>query len=154
MNRYCGQQSLSLPETREVLDLTFKVSADLLDLSTLPNLALIRITLVGPHMNNPTGELQKSLDTLATILSDTRVRRILIWHSFLDRTACEQLDATLASLPVQPPPTLEIDISSMAGDISTIGNPGQFFPKMVSRNVLYYYNDDDSANWFENLVGF
>ncbi|KAJ7478449.1 hypothetical protein FB451DRAFT_1396222 [Mycena latifolia] len=141
--------------TLEVLDLMLKASADVLDLSTLPSLVLIRMTIVGPYGDDPTGiEFQKSLDTLSTIPSDTRLRRILIWKSFLDRKACEKLDATLASLPVQPLPTLEFDMSSIGGNLRTIDNPAQFFPEMAAQNLLYFYNDNRFSDWFENLVGF
>ncbi|KAJ7433985.1 hypothetical protein FB451DRAFT_304984 [Mycena latifolia] len=131
-------------QTLEVLDFTsWSASAGALDLSALPNLVLIRMGGMGGAAGQG---LQTALVILSTIANPTRIRKIIIWHSWLDRGSCEQLDSKLVSLPVQHLPTLELEMALIGGGLK-ISNLEQSFPRLASRNLLSYIDGHD--NWFE-----
>ncbi|KAJ7478544.1 hypothetical protein FB451DRAFT_1242208 [Mycena latifolia] len=133
-------------QTLKVLDLSLWQSDGILNLSTLPNLRLLR--LCTPLR----GSVQRALDTLSTITTTSCIRQIILWRSSLDRGACDQLDSKLVSLPVQSLPVLELEMNSIVRG-PTIDNLDQFFPRMASTNLLRHKEFQDDNSWFENIVG-
>ncbi|KAJ7478416.1 hypothetical protein FB451DRAFT_184185 [Mycena latifolia] len=115
-----------------------------LNLSAFPNLVVIRMG------GTTKAYFQRSLDILSTITTHSRIRKVIIGNSSLDDTCCEQLDATLASLRVDPLPVLEIELLSRTRG-PTINTLHQLFPRMVSRNLLRHV--EYRHNWFENFAG-
>ncbi|KAJ7463320.1 hypothetical protein FB451DRAFT_464683 [Mycena latifolia] len=126
--------------TLQALDFIPRVSTQRLDLSVFPNLLLIRL-------GGATGtEFKSSLDVLSMIAAPSRVQKIIIWNSYLDGACCEQLDAKFASLPVDPLPILELEISTIRGG-PTVDTLVNFFPHIMSLNLLRHVEHRD--NWFE-----
>ncbi|KAJ7436427.1 hypothetical protein FB451DRAFT_1454751 [Mycena latifolia] len=113
----------------EVFDLVLWQSDDTLDLSTLPNLRLLR-------MRPMSDSVQIILATLSMIPATSCIRRILLHSMYLTRGRCEQLDSRLVSLPVQPLPTLDLDIGSIFIEHLTNSNLDQYFSRMASRELV------------------
>ncbi|KAJ7442041.1 hypothetical protein FB451DRAFT_1298156 [Mycena latifolia] len=112
--------------TLEVLDLSLGKSDAMVDISTLPNLSVLRLCAMHAPM---------LLNTVSTIPASSRIRHIFIWRSSLDRQWCDALDSKIISLPVERLPTLELCIDSILGG-PTIDNLEQYFPQLASRNLV------------------
>ncbi|KAJ7493926.1 hypothetical protein FB451DRAFT_1551217 [Mycena latifolia] len=129
--------------TIEVLDFCPMPHANIIDLSILPKLALIRMSIgssQGWHI---------ALKILSTLPAVSRVRKIVINTSFfVTGYRCAQLDSKLLSLPVRPRPVLELE-SVPEGPSRDYLN--KFFSRMISLNLLRYIAHDE--NWFENFGG-
>ncbi|KAJ7457851.1 hypothetical protein FB451DRAFT_1564154 [Mycena latifolia] len=115
--------------TIEILDFAASFNTNVVDLSSLPNLVLVRIAVADD------GCLM-ALDALSTISTPNCIRKIVIHGGFLDRLCCEQLDCKLASLPVHSGPTVEFEMDSIWGGL-TIDDVHQYFPQMASRNLNF-----------------
>ncbi|KAJ7478546.1 hypothetical protein FB451DRAFT_185211 [Mycena latifolia] len=128
--------------TLEVLDLSLGKSDAMVDISTLPNLSVLRLCAMHAPM---------LLNTVSTIPASSRIRHIFIWRSSFDRQWCDALDSKIISLPVERLPTLELGIDSILGG-PTIDNLEQYFPQLASRNLLRH-STASSNTWFEDLSG-
>ncbi|KAJ7464544.1 hypothetical protein FB451DRAFT_1403212 [Mycena latifolia] len=96
------------PQTIETLDLLPHYFAATLDLSSLPNLTLLRISL-SQHRRS----WAMVLEILRTIAPWSRIQRIIVnpKDAYIDKTALETLDSMLSALPAQHTPVLELEMS-------------------------------------------
>ncbi|KAJ7486767.1 hypothetical protein FB451DRAFT_1228002 [Mycena latifolia] len=126
--------------TIEVLDFTPWV--EVVDLSALPNLVLIRMTVEIGHM------WQTARATLATIAAPSRIKRIVIrtLSNYPLPDCCRQFDTTVVSLPVHPLPMVELETAS-----SNITEWVEHMPQLALRGMLQPVPERN--NWFENFVG-
>ncbi|KAJ7463038.1 hypothetical protein FB451DRAFT_1562430 [Mycena latifolia] len=112
------------------------------DLSTLPNLALIRMsvgTSEGWHI---------ALEILSTLPAASRVRKITINTSFLiTGYRCAQLDSKLLSLPIHARPVLELEGVPHGPSREYLKKS---FSRMTSLKLLRHVPRDE--HWFENFV--
>ncbi|KAJ7429724.1 hypothetical protein FB451DRAFT_1382994 [Mycena latifolia] len=130
--------------TIEVLNFSLRASDPGLDLAALPNLVLLRMGGITRT------RMERAVDTLSTIAPPSRVRKIVLHSSSLDEECCGQLEAALTSLPLDPLPTLEMEMDSIRGGPSA-DNLDQYFPRLSSMNLLRPV--DGYHDWFENFGG-
>ncbi|KAK6980682.1 hypothetical protein R3P38DRAFT_466855 [Favolaschia claudopus] len=107
-----------------MLDLT-QGGVENLDLSLLPHLTTLRICF-GPRF------FTSSITTLATIVSSQRIHTIaLSFMEVLHTTALMELDLALSSLPLSPPPIVEVIRSRDRMNFKV-----SEFPILSSKNML------------------
>ncbi|KAJ7697182.1 hypothetical protein B0H17DRAFT_1130491 [Mycena rosella] len=115
--------------TIEVLNVEIPWAYSAIDLSSLPNLMLLRILVPRPE------RWENALDAFSSIAVPNRIRKFIISRSFLDRTCCERLDSKLAQSPIHPLSILEIDMDTISGGLNTEHLEG-YFPRMSSSNLV------------------
>ncbi|KAJ7697196.1 hypothetical protein B0H17DRAFT_1197595 [Mycena rosella] len=130
-------------QTIEALDFVIPWARTGIDLSSLPNLLLVRMSVTSE------AGWQTALDALSTIAAPTSIRRLVIYRSFIGRVWCEQLDSQLACLPACTAPTVELEMDTISGAL-TVGDLNDCFPHMASRNLLRIVDRVD--NWFEDAT--
>ncbi|KAJ6568078.1 hypothetical protein DFH09DRAFT_438653 [Mycena vulgaris] len=127
-------------QTLEAIDFRFddtQITHDtLVDLSLLPNLILLRMCIPFPE-HHP-----RALDTLATIGSASRIRKIVLYESWLGDTACEALDIRISGLPMRHLPVLEIEMRIVWGGLGA-ENLNEYFPRLSSRNPVQHVVEND-----------
>ncbi|KAJ6517787.1 hypothetical protein DFH09DRAFT_1194755 [Mycena vulgaris] len=131
-------------QTIEALDFVAETSRNVVDLSSLSSLSLIRVS------SRTTGGWLVAIDSFSTIVARNRIQKIIIHSSFLNKSCCELLDFKLASLPMQPLPALELEMAGIFGGLR-VDNLAECFPRMVSKNLLREIKGDEY--WFENFYG-
>ncbi|KAK7051714.1 hypothetical protein R3P38DRAFT_2857077 [Favolaschia claudopus] len=124
------------PATRsaiEVLHLGISGSTAV-DLSTFPNLQLLRLRL--PYDDR---SLAPVLRTLSSITAHHQIRTIILFvgDSDLEEKECRELDQVLAFLPISPHPMIafEVPITSPVNDSES--KLQKFFPLLVSHNKFH-----------------
>ncbi|KAJ7495303.1 hypothetical protein FB451DRAFT_1360155, partial [Mycena latifolia] len=100
--------------TIEVLNLSFVHYSDVIDLSALPSLSIIRLSV-----SQSDSSWKLALDTLSAIAGPNCIRKIVFHPSFMDHTFSRRLDSTLESLPITPPFALELEMDSITGGQAT-----------------------------------
>ncbi|KAJ7453861.1 hypothetical protein FB451DRAFT_665770 [Mycena latifolia] len=143
---------LSLPRTTgdvlrfratQVLDMGVADYCDVIDLTLLPSLALVRMAVL------PQG-LQVALDILSTIPTPNCMQKIVIHTTLINRGFAGRLESQLESLSMHPVITLELEIDSIRGGL-TVNNLDEYFPHLTSRNMVRVVEHE--RNWFENFTG-
>ncbi|KAJ7495312.1 hypothetical protein FB451DRAFT_1478006 [Mycena latifolia] len=125
--------------TIDVLDLGFTFHSNVIDLSALTSLTIIRLV-------EPASGWKFVLDTLSTIAAPNCIRRIVFHTSFLERIGCGRLDTMLDSLPMHTLFTLDLEMDS----IGAARPVKQYFPRLASRKIVCIVPHE--RNWFENFV--
>ncbi|KAJ7448521.1 hypothetical protein FB451DRAFT_1567222 [Mycena latifolia] len=126
--------------TIEVLDLGFAAYGNVIDLSALTSLTIIRLRV-------PASGWKLVLDTLSTITAPKCIRRIVFHTCFMERIGCGRLDTILDSLPMHTLFTLDLEMDS----IGAAWPAKQYFPQLTSRKMVRIVPHE--RNWFENFVG-
>ncbi|KAK6966625.1 hypothetical protein R3P38DRAFT_3153600 [Favolaschia claudopus] len=126
-----------------VLDITRGDDIHNLDLSSFPNLTILRICLGSP--------LPPSLlTTLATIVPSQRIQTIaLSFRDVLNAATLTDLDLVLSSLPLSPPPTFELVRADDQMNLKLA------FPTLFSKHVVRVSSRGDpgaSAFWTEEKL--
>ncbi|KAJ7665593.1 hypothetical protein B0H17DRAFT_1210928 [Mycena rosella] len=68
-------------------------------------------------------------------MAANQIRRIVIHIAGLDAHCSKELDSKLASLSLDPLPTLELERASITRGL-TMENLDEYFPQMASRKLL------------------
>ncbi|KAJ7508981.1 hypothetical protein B0H11DRAFT_1963359 [Mycena galericulata] len=141
-------------KTIRVLDIYDTAGEQAIDLSTFPNLSVLRISLnesISPTM----------LSTLSTVASSS-IRTVIIDLDFYDRSqgyCCSlskseypMLDAMLSTLFVHNPPTIEFEVT--VDQNSTHETVMKSFPALRARDMLRVVRrrEDVSDTWWKDLV--
>ncbi|KAJ6606121.1 hypothetical protein DFH09DRAFT_1119345 [Mycena vulgaris] len=129
------------PQTIETLNLLPHYSAATLDLSSLPNLTLLRISL-SPHPLS----WAMVLEILRTIAPWSRIQRIIVnpIDKYIDKAALETLDSMLSALPAQHTPVLELEMS-----FSQYAKCVTYCKQLRSKRLLC--RGDPDEDWFEHF---
>ncbi|KAJ7021208.1 hypothetical protein C8F04DRAFT_1314949 [Mycena alexandri] len=141
-------------KTIRVLDVYDTAGEQAIDLSTFPNLSVLRISLnesISPMM----------LSTLSTVASSS-IRTIIIDLNFYDgiqgyrrslrKSEYPALDSILSTLPMPNPPTIEFEVT-VDGN-STHETVMKSFPALKARNLLRLVRrrEDVSDTWWKDFV--
>ncbi|KAJ7464588.1 hypothetical protein FB451DRAFT_1403257 [Mycena latifolia] len=129
------------PAFQTIVALNFSAlgHANIIDISLFPNIVLLRIC-ISPKV------LSTALATFSTIPATNHIRKIVILTTnFLDAAACEQLDSKLSGLPIDPPPSVELEIRP--GNYDRVV---QCFPQLSSSNVIRRV--DPNPQWFNDIL--
>ncbi|KAJ6534131.1 hypothetical protein B0H19DRAFT_439811 [Mycena capillaripes] len=128
-------------DTIELFEFVATLSEVPIDLSSFSNLAVLRMSLP------KTTTLPMALQTLQTIRSPNRIRKIVVFDSTLTAAACGQLDAALASLPLQESAKVLLEKDTMWGYSEAELNA--LFLLLDSKNMLRQaFRDND---WLKSL---
>ncbi|KAJ7106513.1 hypothetical protein C8R44DRAFT_324759 [Mycena epipterygia] len=122
-------------QTIQTLDVLANTVNPILDLSSFPSLALLRITIIEEHWS-------WVLATLSTITPSNRILKIVLAGGFLDMLSA-QLDSQLSDLPISPTVELELDPFAYARIIPSL-------PLSSSRNMLRRVDED--ASFFRRVT--
>ncbi|KAJ7476285.1 hypothetical protein B0H11DRAFT_1308996 [Mycena galericulata] len=143
-------------KTVRVLDIYDTAGEQALDLSTFPNLSVLRVSL-----NESISISSTMLSTLSTVASSS-VRTIIIDLNFYDRneghirslseSEYPALDAILSTLPMPDPPTIEFEVTHNKN--RTFETVMKSFPALRARDMLrlVHRRDDVSGTWWKDLV--
>ncbi|KAJ7513228.1 hypothetical protein B0H11DRAFT_2268154 [Mycena galericulata] len=139
-------------KTVRVLDIHDTDEEEAIDLSTFPNLSVLRVTLneyISPTM----------LSTLSTVASSTTIRTIIIGLDFYDasqgyrrsllRSQDPALDSILSTLPMANPPTIELEA---AVDKTSYETVMRRFPACKARDMLRVVRCRESDTWWKDLL--
>ncbi|KAJ7197337.1 hypothetical protein C8J57DRAFT_485747 [Mycena rebaudengoi] len=129
------------PQTIETLDLLLRYSLAELDLSSLPNLTLLRISL-----SSDSRSWTMARGILCTITPSSRIQRIIINPTYSVNTALEleTLDSMLSALPAQNTPILELEMS-----VPQYANCVTYCKQLRSKRLLC--RGDPDEEWFEHF---
>ncbi|KAJ7662584.1 hypothetical protein DFH06DRAFT_1190390 [Mycena polygramma] len=120
------------------LELTAQESGAPFDLSTLPNLEILRIESFSAAA---TRMVVNSLSTA------NHIRRLLLtMESYVLSADCGQLDARLADVLTDPPPTVELQMDAGQYEEYVL-----YFPRLSARNLMRRF--EPTRSWFSDYAG-
>ncbi|KAJ7495379.1 hypothetical protein FB451DRAFT_1213970 [Mycena latifolia] len=125
--------------TAEVLSFSTQEGQTRLDLSSFPNLALLRISVAN------VGAWPVTFDTLATIASKHGIRRIILGFLYDEATPWEELESNLANLRMPRRRSIIFEMTPEDYD-RCVGH----FPRLVLKKKLRRHNR--SRDWFQKIT--
>ncbi|KAJ6521182.1 hypothetical protein DFH09DRAFT_1287252 [Mycena vulgaris] len=123
--------------TIETLGFTTIRNGTKIDLSLFPTLTVLIIAK--PFAGPPT----MAVESLSTVSPSNRIRRIVIRSSCLDAKDCQELESKLSDLPMRLQPTVEIEMETIWGFLTT-ANLKEYFPRLSAKNLVHQVPRDDT----------
>ncbi|KAJ7662571.1 hypothetical protein DFH06DRAFT_355485 [Mycena polygramma] len=126
----------------KALEFTAQQSGTPFELSTLPDLEILRIQLFR-------GVTKQVVNTLSTAGPANRIRRLILTMArYIGADECGELDAKLADVlqVMDPPPTVELQMDAGEYEEYVL-----LFPRLTARNLIHWF--EPTRSWFCDYVG-